>query len=151
MDSKDLIASILGVILLIIVAIGASKLIGDNPISIIIIIAVIEVMFGLMIGYLLLGRLAGLSTRIKELTLKYRLLIGHGLFLGHSNKELMSDLTLIDYFMKHYYNGLQYKLELNGNDAILYASLDVDAGMRLINSLNNELSVIRINEYKKIG
>ncbi|MFP3044875.1 MAG: hypothetical protein RXO22_07685 [Thermocladium sp.] len=151
MDSKDLIASIFGVILLIIVAIGASKLIGDNPISIIIIIAVIEVMFGLMIGYLLLGRLAGLSTRIKELTLKYRLLIGHGLFLGHSNKELMSDLTLIDYFMKHYYNGLQYKLELNGNDAILYASLDVDAGMRLINSLNNELSVIRINEYKKIG
>jgi|GEM_PF-896087 len=151
MDSKDLIASIFGVILLIIVAIGSSKLIGDNPISIIIIIAVIEVMFGLMIGYLLLGRLAGLSTRIKELTLKYRLLIGYGLFLGHSNKELMSDLTLIDYFMKHYYNGLQYKLELNGNDAILYASLDVDAGMRLINSLNNELSVIRINEYKKIG
>jgi len=150
MDSKDLIASIFGVILLIIVAIGASKLIGDNPISIIIIIAVIEVMFGLMIGYLLLGRLAGLSTRIKELTLKYRLLIGHGLFLGHSNKELMSDLTLIDYFMKHYYNGLQYKLELNGNDAILYASLDVDAGIRLINSLNNELSIIRINEYKII-
>jgi hypothetical protein len=149
MDSKDLIASIFVIILLIIASIELSKLIGDSPASIII-IAVIEVVFGLMIGYLLLGRLAGLSIRLKELTLKHRLLIRHGFFFGHPDKELMSDLTLIEYFMKHYYNGVQYKLELNGHDAILYANLDMDAGIRLINSLNNELSIIRINEYKTI-
>ena len=76
MDSKDLVASIFGVILLKIAAIGLLELIGDSPASIII-IAIIEIVFGLMIGYFMLGRLAGLSTRAKELTLKYRLLIRH--------------------------------------------------------------------------
>ncbi len=149
MDSKDLVASIFGVILLIIAAIGLLELIGDSPASIII-IAIIEIVFGLMIGYLMLGRLAGLSTRAKELTLKYRLLIRHGFFFGSQNKELLSDLAIIEYFMKHYYKGVQYRLELNNYDAILYANLDMDSGIRLINSLNDELSIIKINEYKRI-
>ena len=52
--------------------------------------------------------------------------------------------------MKHYYKGVQYRLELNNYDAILYANLDMDSGIRLINSLNDELSIIKINEYKRI-
>ncbi|GGP22386.1 hypothetical protein GCM10007981_18240 [Thermocladium modestius] len=129
------------------IAILLLRAVGSSPAEIMV-IALVEVLFGLVIGYFMLGRFAGLRSRLGELTLRYRLLLRNGFFIGSGDKAVSGDLAMIDYYMKRYYSWVKYKVEVHGYDAVLYASLDLDSGIRLINSLNSELSVLNINEYR---
>ncbi|WP_075059276.1 hypothetical protein [Thermocladium modestius] len=147
MNVRDLGASIAFTMVILLIAILLLRAVGSSPAEIMV-IALVEVLFGLVIGYFMLGRFAGLRSRLGELTLRYRLLLRNGFFIGSGDKAVSGDLAMIDYYMKRYYSWVKYKVEVHGYDAVLYASLDLDSGIRLINSLNSELSVLNINEYR---
>ena len=150
MNAKDLGVSISSTIVILFIAILLLKMVSGSPAEIIV-IALVEVLFGLAIGYFMLGRFAGFRSRLDELTLKYRLLLKNRFFIGSDDKAINGDLAMIDYYMKRYYGWVKYKVEVHGYDAVLYASLDLDSGIRLINSLNGELAVLNINEYRTLS
>ncbi|WP_054853078.1 hypothetical protein [Vulcanisaeta distributa] len=113
-----------------------------NSGAIIIIALLIPLLFGAVgIGWILGGWAGGVGAAIEELGLRFRIWLLMHLLYG--DREFLIDLMLIQHVLMKIYE-IPYELSINGREVIIKAPLSRDAGIRLMNYLNQRMSKLLI-------
>ncbi|WP_460173721.1 hypothetical protein [Vulcanisaeta sp. JCM 14467] len=114
--------------------------------AIFIVALLIPLLFGIVgIGWVL-GGWVGVGAALGELWFRFRVwLLAH---LLYGDREFLIDLMLIQHVLMTVYK-IPYELVINGKEVIIRAPLGRDAGIRLMNYLNqymNKLIIIDIEQ-----
>ncbi|ADY01396.1 hypothetical protein VMUT_1191 [Vulcanisaeta moutnovskia 768-28] len=117
--------------------------------AIFIVVILIPLLFGIAgIGWIL-GGWVGVGAAIEELGLRFRIWLLMHLLYG--DREFLIDLLLIQYMLMNVYR-VPHELAINGREVTIKAPLSKDAGIRLMNYLNqrlNKLIIIDVESMEK--
>ncbi|MGC9179238.1 MAG: hypothetical protein ACP5GZ_03395 [Vulcanisaeta sp.] len=109
--------------------------------AIFIVAILIPLLFGIAgIGWVL-GGWAGVGAAIEELGLRFRIWLLMHLLYG--DREFLIDLMLIQHMLMNVY-GVPYELVIDGREVTIKAPLSRDAGIRLMNYLNQRMNKLII-------
>ncbi len=117
--------------------------------AIFIVAILIPLLFGIAgIGWIL-GGWVGVGAAIEELGLRFRIWLLMHLLYG--DREFLIDLMLIQHMLMNVYR-VPHELAINGREVTIKAPLSKDAGIRLMNYLNqrlNKLIIIDVESMEK--
>ena len=116
--------------------------------AVFIIAILILLLFGIVdIGWVLDGW-TGVGAALGELWFRFRVwLLAH---LLYGDREFLIDLMLIQHILMTVYE-IPYELVINGREVIIKSPLSRDAGIRLMNYLNQYMNKLIIMDVEQLG